>query len=171
MRVIVAAVLLTAVVGGAAVAQSSTNRPDITGVWVMDTTIAPIHDAELLAMKTAITRSGDTLFLTNDIVDRRATATTHLVYALDGSRTQTTLPNGIVLTHRVSWDGPVLVVVSTTEAAGRALTITDRWYLGTDGKTLWRESLHVMGDQRVTQTLAFVRASPSSSSRDEMVGP
>ncbi len=49
--------------------QSSAARPDVVGVWRMDTTKFAKHDAELAALTLDVSRSGDTLVVATHVSD------------------------------------------------------------------------------------------------------
>ncbi len=113
-------------------------HPDFSGKWVLDPksvengmgptamTLTVKQDDKNLTIETAAT---------SQMGDMKSTT----VLNLDGSesKNKVTGPGGSVdLTSTGKWDGPAYVVTTKGDVQGNAMTQTDRWSLGADGKTL-----------------------------------
>lgn len=132
-RSVVMAAVIGLVVVGAAAAQS---KPNFTGDWKMNAAAsnfggmpAPssltekiVHDEPTVKVATA--QSGDFGDMNADFV-----------FTTDGKECQNKVAD-FQVKSTLKWEGPVLVVDSTMDIQGNAATMTDRWSLSEDGKTM-----------------------------------
>ncbi|HEY2824481.1 MAG TPA: hypothetical protein VGI83_02950 [Gemmatimonadales bacterium] len=145
-----------------AAAQAPVSHPDLTGVWVMDTTKFHKTDSVLVALTLTVARRGDTLTVSTEGSDLRGGVTSSFVskavYRLDGAPTQNTMTGTTTtLTSQVSWDGPTLVLTSSGERNGKSYRTTERWTLDAASRTMSRQATFLMGGMDRSQVLVFSR--------------
>lgn len=81
-----------------------------------------------------------------------------LVYAVDGKPYKNTVADAEV-TSTLRWDGPVLVIVSTVGTPNGEATLTDRYTLSEDGKTLTQSRTINIQGQELIQTMVLEKKS------------
>lgn len=161
-RPLLAAIGVIALAAPRVTAQSQRDHPDVTGVWVMDTTKFQKTDTVLIALTLTVSREGDTLRVASDVTDKRGQAlvnsTSTARYALDGSPRPNAIAGGsAVVTSLLSWDGAILVLSSAGEISGRSIMTTERWTIDATGKTMSRYHVTAINGREVSQTLMFTR--------------
>lgn len=82
-----------------------------------------------------ITHNDPQLKVVNTQTGEQGTMTMESSYTTDGKECVNSGPFGEVKS-KVKWDGPALVIDSTLDFQGNPVTITNRWTLADDGKTL-----------------------------------
>ncbi len=83
-----------------------------------------------------------------------------LTFNLDGSPSTNTMSAqgmALELASTASWDGPTLVVKTTTELQGQTMTQTERWSLSADGKALTVQRDASVGGQSMSMKMAFTK--------------
>ena len=132
-RIVSMAALVGVMVSGTAAAQST---PNFSGDWKMNGTAsnfggmpAPtslsqkiVHEEPTLKVATA--QSGEFGDWTSDFT-----------FTTDGKECLNKVAD-FQVKSTLKWDGPVLVVDSTMDFQGSPATMTDRWSLSEDGKTM-----------------------------------
>lgn len=73
---------------------------------------------------------------------RQGDVTAEMKYSTDGKETTSDL-HGNQIKFKAKWEGNDLVIAGQTQLNGAGVTLTDRWSLSADGKTLTIER-HVM---------------------------
>lgn len=134
---------------------TSQQRPDFVGKWVMDTTRSN-RDGVLKSLTLTVTRTGDVLSVLSEGVNAGGQFTSAGKYSLDGRPSSNPL-GAVTLESTVSWEGATLVLKSTGEANGRAITVTDRWTLDPSGKILTRQSSLALDSHSRSETLVLTR--------------
>jgi hypothetical protein len=148
-------VVLALAATGTAAGQSA---PNLSGTWVLQadqssfgmmpapqsrTDVIDHQEPKLTIKRTTTNANGET-------------TTSELTYAVDGQPYKN-MAGPTEITSRLHWDGKVLVSVSTATAPQGEVTITDRYTLSEDGKTLTQQrSLSVAG-QEIAQTMVLAK--------------
>lgn len=145
-----AALLLAAPVAGQSV-------PNLSGTWTLQvgkssfgmmqapqgrTDVIDHQEPKLTIKRTVVTAAGET--------------TSNLVYAVDGKPYKNMVGES-ELTSTLKWDGSALVMVSTVTTPQGAATITDRYTLSADGKTLTQARTIAVQGQEIPQTLVLTK--------------
>lgn len=137
--------LLLAVAVGPLEAQSP---PNLSGTWVLQVAESDFGPLPAPERRTDI-------FIHDEprLVVRRMTmaqgqeASLELTYAVDGAPHQNDA-GGAVAVSRLSWDGSVLVMISTVSSPQGEVILTDRYSLSPDGQTLTQaRTLQVQGQE------------------------
>lgn len=137
-------------VAGAVVACGSLltaqTKPNFSGEWTLNESKSDFGPLPMPAkfvrkiehnepnLKSVTTQSG-----------RQGEITTELSYTTDGKECTNTI-RGAEVKGTAKWDGAVLVIESKREAGGQSLTMTERWTLLEDGKTI-TVALHMLSSQ------------------------
>jgi len=82
--------------------------------------------------------------------------TTEFVYAVDGQPYKN-MAGPTEVTSRLHWEGAILVSVSTATAPQGEVTITDRYTLSEDGKTLTQQRTLSIAGQEIAQTIVLAK--------------
>lgn len=149
------ALLLTLALPAAAAAQA----PDLTGTWVLQ---ADKSDFGMMPAPTSrtdvITHKDPSLSIKRSIVsEQTGSVTSDLVYSIDGKEWKNKTADGTEITSTLKWDGPVLVVTSTLATPQGDATITDRFAVSSDGKTMTQDRLIAIAGQEITQKMVLVK--------------
>ena len=83
--------------------------------------------------------------------------TSDLVYAIDGKEWKNTTADGNELRSTLKWDGAVLVVTSQITTPNGDATITDRFSLSSDGKTMTQDRVISIQGQELTQKMVLAK--------------
>jgi len=136
---------------------SAQGAPNLSGVWVLQADksdfgmLPPIesridsvdHQDPKLTIKRAVKANGQENVTT-------------LTYGIDGKPYKNTVgPNEV--TSTLHWEGQVLVSVSTAPSQAGELTITDRYELSADGKTLTQRRTLTAQGQDFAQTFVLAK--------------
>jgi hypothetical protein len=150
-------VALAVVAGATAPLSLAQTVPNLSGTWVLqvdksDFGMAPAptgrtdvidHQEPKLTIKRTVTANGQ---------ENSST----LVYGIDGKPYKNTAgPNEI--TSTLSWEGAILVSVSKTTSQQGEVTITDRYELSADGKTLTQKRTLQIQGQELAQTMVLAK--------------
>ena len=160
MRRILVAVALTVFAAVPALAQTQ-SAPNLSGTWVLQmdksdfgmmpspksrTDVIVHQEPNLTITRTVTTPAGDT-------------TSSKLVYQVDGKPYKNTVGTS-ELTSTLHWDGATLVMVSTLQTPQGEVTITDRYTLSADGKTLSQARTFSAGGQDMgTQSMVLLKQS------------
>lgn len=151
--------LALALVGSAATASAQgASVPNLSGTWALQVDksdfagmLVPTsridvvdHQEPKLTIKRSVTASGQE-------------TTTNLVYVID-SKPYKNMVASNEYTSTLHWEGSILVSVSTVQdpRAGE-VTITDRYEISQDGKTLTQQRTLSAQGQSATQTMVLVK--------------
>lgn len=143
---------------GATVSAQGASVPNLSGTWVLQ-----VDKSDFAGMQAPTSRTDvfdhqePKLTIKRSVTANGQEATSNLVYVIDTKPYKNMVgPNE--LTSTLHWEGPALVSVSTVQdpQAGE-VTITDRYELSQDGKTLTqRRTLSAQGREAI-QTLVLVK--------------
>ena len=141
-----------------ALAQSSARRPDVVGVWRMDTTKFHKHDAALSSLTLTVSRRGDTLLIVTDALDTSGPPMQMRARYLPEQYLGAIEPADAALrASPLSWAGDTLVLHHVEQRPDRTLKIDERWTLDASGHTLSRLQTVADGPHLSRQTLVFTR--------------
>lgn len=157
MRFATPLLALALVVSAARASAQSASVPNLSGTWVLQidksdfaTMQAPTgrtdvidHQEPKLTIKRTVTASGQE-------------NSTNLVYVID-SKPYKNMVGPSEISSTLHWEGSTLVSVSTVPSQNGEVTITDRYELSSDGKTLTQKRTFSIGGQEATQTLVLVK--------------
>jgi hypothetical protein len=117
----------------AAVAQA---KPNFSGEWKMNTAKSEfgMMPAPTSAVQ-KITHNDPELKVTSTQVSERGEFTSNNSYTTDGKECVNKGRMGEIKS-KLKWDGDSLVIESKADFGGNDVTITDKWALSEDGKTL-----------------------------------
>ncbi len=137
LKVVALAVLAFLVSGGATVAPA--DKPDFSGEWKLNlekSDFGPLQSPKSRVDK--ISHKDPELKINRTQVSPMdQTNTSEWVCTTDDKECSNDIPGGITLKSTAKWDGETLVVVSKGTLPQQGdLTITDKWSLSKDGKTI-----------------------------------
>jgi hypothetical protein len=157
MSRIISAVMALAVVTALPVSVAAQEKPNFSGTWVLQadksdfgmippptsrTDIIDHQEPKITVKRTAVTAEGESK------VD--------LVYAVDGKPWKNQA-GGQEATSTLRWEAQELVVVSEVDTPQGLATLTDRWSLSADGKTLTQvRTINIQG-QELKQTMVLAK--------------
>ncbi len=122
----------------------STAAPNFTGQWKMNPTksdFGQMPPPSSIVMK--ITHEEPSLKISSSWTGDEGELKSDFTYTTDSKECTNTSPMG-EMTSTLKWDGDTLVDESKTDYQGSAMTITSRWTLSEDGKTI-TEKTHYSG--------------------------
>ena len=158
MRFVTTLLALTLAGSAATASAQGTSIPNLSGTWVLQVdksdfagmqaptarTDAFDHQEPKLTIKRAVTANGQE-------------NTTTLVYGID-SKPYKNMVGPSEVTSTLQWEGSTLVSVSTVpNPQGGVVTITDRYELSQDGKTLTQKRTFSADGQELTQTMVLIK--------------
>lgn len=114
-------------------------KPNFTAVWKLNigkSNFGPMQAPQRRFDK--IDHHEPTLRVTSTQVTDAGEDTVSAEFTTDGKENTNTV-HGNEAKSRLRWEGPALVIVTVVSMAGAEVTLTDRWTLSTDGKTLTME--------------------------------
>jgi hypothetical protein len=132
--------------------------PNLSGTWVMQ---ADKSDFGMMPPPTSRTDVIDhkepNLTIKRTVSSPQTGETTsNLVYAVDG-KPYKNMVGEIQLTSTLKWDGQTLVMVSMASTPQGDVTITDRYTLAEDGKTLTQDRTLTVQGQELKSKMVFAR--------------
>ena len=130
-QIIVAIVVL--LVMGIGIAQA---KPNFSGSWKMNiakSEFGPMPPPSSVVQK--ITHNDPKLTVDSTSVGERGEFTTNYAYTTDGKECVNQIRN-FEMKSTVKWDGDTLVIESKMDFQGNAATMSEKWTLSEDGKTL-----------------------------------
>ena len=147
-----AALALSAPVGASAQAV-----PNFSGTWALQ---VDKSDFGMMGGPTSRTDVIDhqepKLTIKRTITGPNGEITSNLVYAVDGKPYKNTVANAET-TSTLSWDGQTLVMVTLYPSPQGEATITDRYTLSADGKTLTQDRSVAIQGQNLAQKMVLTR--------------
>jgi hypothetical protein len=148
------ALLLTLALPASAVAQA----PDLSGSWVLQVDKSDFGPMPAITSRTdVITHKEPSLTIKRSIVSANGSASSDLAYSVDGKPWKNTTSDGSEITSTLKWDGPVLVVTSVLNTPNGEATITDRFSLSPDGKTMTQDRMISVAGQEIPQKMILVK--------------
>ena len=157
MRRLVPMLFVLATVAAGPVAAKS--HPDFSGKWVLDPsksegpTVPP--SSELM-----VTQTAKALTVARNSPGPTGPITSTLVYQLDGTASKNTVGgNGMTvdLNSTTAWEGPALVISTTTPQMQGGFKQTERWSLDDGGKQLTVKGDIAVSGQTASIKLVFVK--------------
>jgi len=153
-RVLTAAAFAALALAAPAAGQSV---PNLSGTWTLQV------DKSSFGMMPGPTSRTDVidhqepkLTIKRTVASSAGETTSTLIYAVDGKPYKNMVGTN-ELTSTLKWEGATLVMVSTVTTPQGEVTITDRYALSTDGKTLTQaRSLNAQG-QEIAQTMVLAK--------------
>ena len=144
------ALLAALAVGFPAAASTQAALPNLSGTWVLQVDKSDFGPMAPVTSRTDVIQHQEPkLLIKRTIASSAGETTSDLVYAVDGKPYKNTVSD-TELTSTLNWDGAVLVMVSTASVPQGDVTITDRYTLSADGKTLTQDrTLSIQGQQLV----------------------
>ena len=136
------------------------SHPDFSGKWVLDTKASegPMMPT---AMTIVVTQDAKTLKVDNTSSMGEQKTSSSLTYSLDGTPAKNTLTNmgqSLELTSTSKWEGATLVVSTSADLGGRALSQVDHWSFSPDQKTLLlTRDVNVSGQAMGAIKMVFVK--------------
>ena len=131
--------------------------PNLSGTWVLQPDKSNFGPLPAPTKRTdVIDHQEPRLTIKRTGTSQQGEFSADLVFAVDGKPHKNTV-NGNELTTTLRWEGPVLVLVSTTQSPNGEITLTDRWSLSADGKTLTQARTVDVQGQTFEQTAVFAK--------------
>ena len=149
------ALLMTLALPAAAVAQA----PNLSGTWVLQIDKSDFGMMPAPTSRTdVITHAEPNLTIKRSIESQQTgKVSSDLVYAVDGKEWKNTTADGNEIKSTLKWDGAVLVVTSLITTPQGDATITDRFSLSGDGKTLTQDRVISIQGQELTQKMVLAK--------------
>src|SRR5438093_1268926 len=114
-------------------------HPNLSGVWVMDTTKTEMGPMMPTAMTYTIVQKGDTLKVNRSTKSSQGDMSTDLVYTLDGKPAKnsvTQMGTAADLVSTLTWEGSSLVITSTISIQGQEIHQVEKLTPDAAGKTM-----------------------------------
>jgi hypothetical protein len=134
-------------------------HPDFSGKWSLDpkSVEGPMagSQATMIVAQDAKTVKIDQT-VTSPMGDQKAV----LVFNLDGTPSKNTVSAqgmSLELNSTAAWEGDALVVKTTADIQGQALTQSERWTLSPDGKTINLQRDASAAGQTMSMKMAFIK--------------
>jgi hypothetical protein len=158
MRSIRAAAVLLAIALAVPAVSAAQQVPNLSGTWVLQADKSDFGMAPPPQSRTdVIEHQAPKLTIRRTMVTPAAgESTVNLVYAVDG-KPHKNMVGPSELTSILTWEGGTLVSVSTVDTQQGPLTITDRFTLSEDGKTLTQHRTLSAQGQEAKQTMVLVK--------------
>ncbi|HET9512492.1 MAG TPA: hypothetical protein VFO95_01085 [Gemmatimonadales bacterium] len=157
MSRIFSAVMALAVATALPVSIAAQDKPNFSGTWVLQT-----DKSDYGMMPPPMSRTDIIDHQEPKITIKRTAATGEgenkldLVYAVDGKPWKNQAGEQEV-TSTLHWEGQELVVVSEVDTPQGLATLTDRWSLSADGKTLTQNRTISIQGQELKQTMVLAK--------------
>lgn len=133
------------------------NVPNLSGTWIMQADKSDFGPIGGPSSRTdVIEHQEPRLTIKRTVVSAAGETASTLVYAVDGKPYKNTAGPS-ELTSTLKWDGQVLVMVTLTTLPQGEVTITDRYTLSADGKTLTQARTLSLGGQEAAQTIVLIK--------------
>jgi len=151
---------LTLLLAGAlaAPAMAAQAPPDLSGTWVLqlDQSDLGAMTGQLQARTDVIEHKEPNLKIKRIVRSTAGESTSDLVYMVDGKPWKNTA-GPTEITSTLTWEEGALVMVSTVPNPQGEVTITDRYTLSADGKTLTQARVLSLGGQEIAQKMVLTR--------------
>jgi len=151
--------LALALVGSAATASAqSATIPNLSGTWVMQVDKSDFAGMQVPTSRTDVFDHQDPkLTIKRTVSANGQENSTTLIYGID-SKPYKNMVGTSEVTSTLHWEGSTLVSVSTVpNPQGGEVTITDRYDLSQDGKTLTQKRTFSAQGQELTQTILLLK--------------
>lgn len=157
MRVRYTVAAVAALFAGTAAIGAAQAVPNLSGTWVLQVDKSDFGGMPGPASRTdVIDHQEPRLTIKRTAAANGQETTTTLVYEINGHPFKN-MVGASEVTSTLHWEGTTLVSVSTVQSPQGEVTITDRYALSEDGKTLTQSRTFAVGGQSVAQTLVLAR--------------
>jgi hypothetical protein len=127
-------IAFVALSAGTVLAQS---KPNFSGEWTLVPAKSEFGMMPAPSSATQkVTHNEPQLKVVSTQTGDQGTRTIESSYTTDGKECVNAGPMGMELKSKLKWDGSALVIDSNVDVQGNAVTITNRWTMSEDGKTL-----------------------------------
>jgi hypothetical protein len=132
--------------------------PDLSGTWVLQLEQSDLGAmaGQLQARTDVIEHKEPSLKIKRTVRSTAGESTSDLVYMVDGKPWKNTA-GPTEITSTLKWEEGALVMVSTVPNPQGDVTITDRYTLSADGKTLTQARVLSLGPQEIAQKMVLTR--------------
>jgi hypothetical protein len=131
--------------------------PNLSGTWTLQVDKSSFGMIPGPQSRTdVIDHQEPKLTIKRTIVSAAGETASNLVYAVDGKPYKNMVGES-ELTSTLKWEGQTLVMVSTVTTPQGEVTITDRYTLSTDGKTLTQARTILVQGQEIPQTMVLAK--------------
>lgn len=140
--------LLATLLASPASLLSAQEVPNLSGTWILQVTESDFGPLPAPERRTdIITHDEPRLVVQRMTMAQGQEASLELTYTVDGEPHENDA-GGAVAVSRLSWDGRVLVMITTVSSPQGEVVLTDRYSLGPDGQTLTQaRTLQVQGQE------------------------
>jgi hypothetical protein len=157
MRVTQIVTAAAALVTGTAGLGAAQAVPNLSGTWVLQVDQSDFGGIPGPTSRTdVIDHQEPRLTIKRTAAANGQETTTTLVYEINGQPFKN-MVGASEVTSVLHWEGTTLVSVSTVQSPQGEVTITDRYSLSDDGKTLTQSRTFAVGGQSVAQTLVLTK--------------
>lgn len=149
--------LLAALLAVPASPLAAQDVPNLSGTWVLQVAESDFGPLPAPERRTdIITHEEPRLVVQRMTMSQGQEASLELTYAVDGEPHENDA-GGAVVVSRLSWDGSVLVMVSTVSSPQGEITLHDRYSLSPDGQTLTQARVLQVQGQEFSQRMVLKR--------------
>ena len=139
-------------------ASVSAQAPNLSGTWVLQADKSDFGPMPGPTSRTdVIDHQEPKLTVKRSLVTPNGPVSSELVYAIDGKEWKNTTVDGNQLTSTLKWDGAVLVISTLANTPNGEATITDRFSLSADGKTMTQDRVIGIQGQELTQKMVLAK--------------
>jgi len=158
MRFATPLLALALVASGATASAQSAAIPNLSGTWVLQVDKSDFAGMQAPSARTDVVDHQEPRITIKRTVTANGTEnSSNLVYGIDG-KPYKNMVGPSELTSTLHWEGSTLVSVTTApNPQGGDITITDRYELSQDGKTLTQKRTFSVPGQELTQTMVLVK--------------
>ena len=158
MRSRISLALLT-LLAGAALPAAAQGVPNLSGTWVLQLDKSDFGGmgGQIASRTDVFDHQEPKLTIKRTVNSAAGENVSNLVYAVDG-KPHKNMAGQSELSSVLSWDAKVLVMVSTVTTPNGEVTITDRYTLSDDGKTLTQARKITAQGQELNQTMVLVKS-------------
>lgn len=149
------ALVATTVLGGPD--QAAPSLPNLSGTWTLQ--VAQSDFGQIPGPESridVIDHQEPRLTIKRTTIAQGTTTVADMSYAVDG-QPHRNMAGATALSSVLSWEGEVLVMVSTADSPQGTLTITDRYTLSPDGRTLTQARTLSIQGQDLVQRLVLTK--------------
>lgn len=133
------------------------SAPNLSGTWTLQVDKSDFGMMPGPTSRTdVIDHQEPKLTIKRTVVSAAGETTSTLVYAVDGKPYKNMVGTS-ELTSTLKWEGATLVMVSTVTTPQGEVTITDRYSLSSDGKTLNQARSLTAQGQEIAQTMVLAK--------------
>jgi hypothetical protein len=135
-------------------------HPNLSGVWVMDTTKTEMGPMMPTAMTYTITQDGNAFKINRNSKSSQGDVSTDLVYTLDGKPAKnsvTQMGQTVDVSSVLSWEGSSLVITSTISIQGQEVHQVEKLTADAAGKTMTSDRSIEAGGQSFATKAVFTK--------------